>query len=72
MPGTVVAINAALGDTVASGQPIVIVEAMKMEHTLRAPAASIVTEIAVRVGDRVELHQSLVVLEAVAGTETTS
>jgi len=71
MPGTVVAINAAVGDTVASGQPIVIVEAMKMEHTLRAPTASTVTEVSVRVGDRVELRQSLVVLEAIAVTETT-
>ncbi|NED63919.1 acetyl/propionyl-CoA carboxylase subunit alpha, partial [Streptomyces sp. SID10244] len=37
MPGTVVAVRAEAGETVAAGNPIVVVEAMKMEHTLTAP-----------------------------------
>ncbi len=59
MPGTVVAVMVAAGDTVVEGQPIVVVEAMKMEHTLRAATGSTVREIPVAVGDRVELRQTL-------------
>ncbi|MEI2716115.1 MAG: biotin/lipoyl-containing protein [Candidatus Nanopelagicales bacterium] len=39
MPGTVIAVAVAAGDRVAEGAPLVTVEAMKMEHTLTAPAA---------------------------------
>ena len=64
MPGTVVAVAVAVGDTVVAGQPIAVVEAMKMEHTLRATTASVVREVAVAVGERVDRHQTLVVLAA--------
>ncbi|WP_209372161.1 acetyl/propionyl/methylcrotonyl-CoA carboxylase subunit alpha [Brevibacterium renqingii] len=43
MPGSVVAIRVETGDKVEQGDPIVVVEAMKMEHVLTAPAAGIVT-----------------------------
>lgn len=39
MPGAVVAVHAEDGATVAAGQPVLSVEAMKMEHVLRAPVA---------------------------------
>ncbi|AYJ32985.1 acetyl/propionyl-CoA carboxylase subunit alpha [Corynebacterium xerosis] len=42
MPGTVIALSAAEGDRVEAGAPVLVVEAMKMEHTLRAPTAGVV------------------------------
>jgi acetyl-CoA/propionyl-CoA carboxylase biotin carboxyl carrier protein len=63
MPGTVVAVLVSAGDSVAVGGPVVVVEAMKMEHTLRATADGVVTELLVHVGDRVALHQLLAVIE---------
>lgn len=42
MPGTVIALSAAEGDRVEVGAPVLVVEAMKMEHTLRAPTAGVV------------------------------
>ncbi len=63
MPGTVAATPVAVGDLVTPGQAVVVVEAMKMEHTLRATFDGIVTELRVAVGDRVALNQTLAVLE---------
>ena len=62
MPGTVVAVHVSVGDEVPAGAPIAVVEAMKMEHTLRAPQRSIVADVRVRPGERVEIRQTLVVL----------
>ncbi|WP_324276608.1 biotin/lipoyl-containing protein [Blastococcus brunescens] len=45
MPGTVTAVQAAVGDEVAAGTPLLVVEAMKMEHVLTAPVAGTVTEL---------------------------
>lgn len=45
MPGRVVAVLVEVGDTVAKGQPVVVVEAMKMENELKAPADGQVMEI---------------------------
>jgi acetyl-CoA/propionyl-CoA carboxylase biotin carboxyl carrier protein len=64
MPGTVVAVHAKVGERVAENEPVVVVEAMKMEHTLRAPCDAIVHEVRVGVSDLVALNQVLVVLEA--------
>ncbi|MET4100389.1 acetyl-CoA/propionyl-CoA carboxylase biotin carboxyl carrier protein [Agrococcus sp. UYP10] len=58
MPGTVVAAHAADGDTVAEGQAIVSVEAMKMEHVLRAPVAGTV-RLHAAVGEQVTRGQEL-------------
>ncbi|APX33574.1 acetyl/propionyl-CoA carboxylase subuit alpha [Brachybacterium sp. P6-10-X1] len=52
MPGTVTAVLAAEGAEVAAGDPVLVVEAMKMEHTLSAPSAGTV-RLRVAVGDRV-------------------
>lgn len=54
MPGKIVKIEVAVGDAVAAGQAVVIVEAMKMENPIGAPIDGVVTEIAVREGDTVE------------------
>ncbi|GAA1419478.1 acetyl/propionyl/methylcrotonyl-CoA carboxylase subunit alpha [Agrococcus citreus] len=58
MPGTVVATHAADGDTVAEGQAVVSVEAMKMEHVLRAPVAGTV-HLHAAVGEQVTRGQEL-------------
>ncbi|MGO2037258.1 MAG: acetyl-CoA carboxylase biotin carboxylase subunit [Brevibacterium sp.] len=58
MPGTVVAIHVESGDHVEAGAPIVVIEAMKMEHVLTAPATGIVTVTAVQ-GTQVGLDEVL-------------
>ena len=64
MPGTVIAVFVALGDAVTVGQPVVVVEAMKMEHTLRAGTDGVVSELVAQVGDRVALNQLLAVIDS--------
>lgn len=68
MPGAVVAVHAAPGDLVAHGDPLVVVEAMKMEHTLTAPFDGILDEVLVAAGDQVVLGQPLARLTAQEGT----
>ncbi|WP_067462325.1 acetyl/propionyl/methylcrotonyl-CoA carboxylase subunit alpha [Actinomadura macra] len=63
MPGTVLAVKAAEGDRVAEGQPLVVVEAMKMEHTVTAPQAGVVAKLPVRAGAQVALDAVLAVIE---------
>ena len=53
MPGKIVQLFVREGETVAKGQPLAILEAMKMEHTLSAPAAATVEAVSVAVGDQV-------------------
>jgi biotin carboxyl carrier protein len=53
MPGRVVAVHVRDGERVEKGQPLITVEAMKMEHTLAAPAAGRVEGLGVTVGDQV-------------------
>ncbi len=63
MPGRVVKALVAEGDTVEAGQPVIIVEAMKMENEVAAPGAGVVRRIAVSPGDTVEAGAVLVELE---------
>jgi acetyl/propionyl-CoA carboxylase alpha subunit len=63
MPGQVVAIPVRVGDAVAAGAALVVVEAMKMEHTLRAPEAGVVRALHCAVGDRVDAGTRLVELD---------
>lgn len=53
MPGQVISVLVAEGQTVAAGDPLMILEAMKMEHTIRAPHSGIVSAIHYRPGDQV-------------------
>ncbi len=62
MPGTVLAVRVAAGETVAAGQPVVVLEAMKMELALPAPYAGTVAEVTVDEGEQVALGAALVVL----------
>ena len=63
MPGGVVRVAVAVGDTVEAGQLLVVLEAMKMEHAVHAAAAGTVTEVDVAEGDQVETGRVLVVVE---------
>jgi len=63
MPGRVVKLHVALGDRVAHGQPLVVLEAMKMEHTIQAPDSGRVSRLPFAVGDLVEEGAELAVLE---------
>ena len=53
MPGTVVSVGVVEGDRVEAGQTVLVLEAMKMQHTVTAPLAGVVTEIDVRPGAQV-------------------
>jgi len=64
MPGTVVRLAVAQDEKVTEGQPLLWLEAMKMQHQINAPADGIVTELAVGVGDQVEVGRVLAVVSA--------
>jgi 3-methylcrotonyl-CoA carboxylase alpha subunit len=53
MPGKVIALLARVGDKVTEGQPLAVMEAMKMEHTIAAPRDGVVAELFYAVGDQV-------------------
>ncbi|HET9077014.1 MAG TPA: biotin carboxylase N-terminal domain-containing protein [Acidimicrobiales bacterium] len=63
MPGTVLAVHVAPGATVAAGQPLVSVEAMKMEHVVAAPFDGRVAAVEVRAGQSVRLDEVLARVE---------
>ncbi len=63
MPGKVVTVLVNEGDTVAKGQGLVIVEAMKMENEVRAPGPGKVADLRVKAGESVESGQVLVIVE---------
>jgi acetyl-CoA/propionyl-CoA carboxylase, biotin carboxylase, biotin carboxyl carrier protein len=62
MPGVVLAVNVKPGDSVCAGQALIVIEAMKMEHTVAAPHDAQVRSVEVNVGDQVRLDQVLGVL----------
>lgn len=62
MPGLVVKIPVEIGQHVAHNEPLIILEAMKMENELRAPRAGVVREIRVALRNAVELNQVLLIL----------
>ena len=67
MPGRVVKLLVAEGDAVTQGQPLVVMEAMKMELTVAAARDGVVGTLHVEVGDQVEADVPLV--ELIAGNE---
>ena len=70
MPGTVLRVAVSVGDRVSAGQPVLWLEAMKMEHRISAPADGVVTELPVAVGQQVEVGSVLAVVgDAVVGDE---
>jgi propionyl-CoA carboxylase alpha chain len=64
MPGSVLRIDVAAGDRVGSGQPLLWLEAMKMEHTISAPVDGVVVELNVRQGQQVDVGAVLAVVRS--------
>lgn len=62
MPGSVIRVAVAVGDTVTAGQPLLWMEAMKMEHTIAAAVDGVVSELPVEVGTQVESGTILAVV----------
>jgi pyruvate carboxylase subunit B len=67
MPGLVLRIPVSVGDPVAVGQGVLVLEAMKMENEIKATAPGVVTAIPVQAGQAVEKGQVLLQLGPVAG-----
>jgi biotin carboxyl carrier protein len=70
MPGKVLQVHVKAGDAVAGGDPLLILEAMKMETRLAAEADGIVDQVHVAAGDMVDGGQLLIVLRYGLGAET--
>ncbi|SOJ56851.1 Acetyl-/propionyl-coenzyme A carboxylase alpha chain [Mycobacterium simulans] len=64
MPGSVIRIGAEVGDAVTTGQPLIWLEAMKMEHTITAPSDGVLAELNVNTGQQVEVGAILARVEA--------
>jgi biotin carboxyl carrier protein len=64
MPGRIVSVGAEPGARVAKGQPIVTLEAMKMEHALAAPFDGQLVELNVKTGDQVSEGVTVARIEA--------
>ena len=62
MPGRVVVVKAAPGDAVEAGQEVLVIEAMKMELSLKAPRAGVIAEVRAAAGDFVEADAVLATL----------
>lgn len=77
MPGAVIRVAVSVGDTVTAGQPLLWMEAMKMEHTISAAADGVIAELPVAVGDQVAAGAVLVVVtepdtDTIGGTGPTT
>jgi 3-methylcrotonyl-CoA carboxylase alpha subunit len=64
MPGKVIAVDVAQGQTVTAGQRLLVLEAMKMEHALTAPFDGTVSGLAVSAGSQVQVEAVLCTVEA--------
>jgi len=67
MPGTVVRVEAQLGDSVHAGQVLVVLEAMKMEHSVRTPQEGTLARLNVSAGQTVDMGTVLAVVEDATG-----
>lgn len=63
MPGNVIRLGAEVGDTVSAGQPLIWLEAMKMEHTISAPTDGVLTQLNVHTGQQVDVGAVLARVE---------
>jgi propionyl-CoA carboxylase alpha chain len=68
MPGTVVRVEARLGDSVHAGQVLVVLEAMKMEHSVRTPHEGTLARLNVSAGQTVDMGTVLAVVENPTGS----
>ncbi|MBW2315656.1 MAG: ATP-grasp domain-containing protein [Deltaproteobacteria bacterium] len=70
MPGKVIELRVAVGDTVHAGDTVLVLEAMKMEHPMRASEDGVVTEVRVTEGEQVEGGALLLVVEPLESADT--
>jgi len=63
MNGAIIAVHAQVGDRVAKGQPVVVLEAMKMQHEIAAERDGVVDKVLIKPGDQVATRQLLVQLK---------
>jgi biotin carboxyl carrier protein len=64
MNGAIIAVHVEAGDRIVRGQRLVVLEAMKMQHEIRAPRDGVVLQVLVETGQQVATRQLLVELEA--------
>jgi propionyl-CoA carboxylase alpha chain len=69
MPGSVLRIGVAVGDIVSAGQPILWLEAMKMQHQINAPVDGRVAELLVREAEQVDVGAVLAVVTQDVSTQ---
>ena len=60
MPGLIIDLKIKAGDTVQQGDPLLILEAMKMENILKSPGEGVIKNLKVKKGDHVEKGQVLI------------
>ena len=72
MPGRVIAVLVAQGEPVERGQAVMVIEAMKMEHTIRAPTDGVVTQVAFAEGDLVAEGEELLAMDQPGNPSSTS
>jgi acetyl-CoA/propionyl-CoA carboxylase, biotin carboxylase, biotin carboxyl carrier protein len=63
MPGAIIAVHRRSGETVGAGDPLVTLEAMKMEHVVAAPVGGVVGDLDARIGQQVTRGQRLAIVE---------
>ena len=63
LPGTIMSIPVSVGDTVAAGATVCVLEAMKMENDIHTPKGGVVKQILVKVGDAVPQDGDIMVLD---------
>ncbi len=59
MPGRIISVSISVGDTVAKGQSVIVLESMKMENTITAPVDGTVSAVLVAAGDSVQHGQTM-------------
>ena len=72
MPGRVISVLVAQGEPVERGQPVMVIEAMKMEHTIRAPADGVVAQVSFVEGELVEEGAELLAIDQAGEPSSTS
>ena len=63
MPGRIISVNVRNGDPITAGQPVLVMESMKMENTITAPKDGKVRSVLVKAGDSVQHGQTLIEVE---------
>ena len=65
MPGLVLKLYKTIGENVVEGEPLLLLEAMKMENVIKSPATGTVKDVPIKEGKSVEKNQSLIVIQSV-------